>query len=103
MQPTDKEIAAIEAAWEPESGVLWKLRQGEVRANEIEALLRILDGIRFADNELLPRRFVSFVWYLPIFFEWQRKRVADRGGDMQAYQVLSNRVVAAVQGVLGVP
>lgn len=96
-------LAAIEAAWEPDDGAMWKLRQGYVDAQEIEALLRLLESIEVAEDDMLPRRFVSFVWYLPIFFEWQRERVAERGGDMKAFQVLSNRVVAVVQRVLGVP
>lgn len=96
-------LAAIEAVWEPDDGAMWKLRQGDVDAHGIEALLRILERMEVAENDMLPRRLVSFVWYLPIFFEWQRERVAERGADMKAFQVLSNRVVAAVQRVLGVP
>jgi hypothetical protein len=100
---SNEHVAAIEAAWEPDTGPLWKLRQGEVDMEQIDALLRVLDTIQVHDDDPLPRRFVSLVWYLPIFFEWQRDRVAERGSDMQVFQALSNRVVAAVQRVLGVP
>ena len=103
MIVSDKSLAAIEAAWEPEDGAMWKLRQGDIDVPQIESLLLLLERIRPAEDDLLPRRFVSLVWYLPIFFEWQRERVAERGGDIKAYQVLSNRVVAIVQQVLGVP
>jgi hypothetical protein len=102
MMLSNADLAAIEAAWEPD-GVMWKLRQGEVDTAKIEALLCLLEAIQVGEDDLLPRRFVSFVWYLPIFFEWQRERVAERGADIQAYQVLSNRAVAAVQRLLGVP
>jgi hypothetical protein len=103
MTLSNEEIAAIEAAWEPDEGAMWKLRQGEVDASQIESLLRVLEGIQVAEDDQLPRRFVSFVWYLPIFFEWQRERVAERGADIRAFQVLANRAVAVVQRLLGVP
>ena|ERR1700722_14308309 len=96
-------ISAIEAAWEPDDGPLWKLRQGEVDVEKIDALLRLLDDIKITDDDVLPRRFVSLVWYLPIFFEWQRERVAAEGGDVRIFQTMSNRVVAVVQRLLGVP
>lgn len=102
MTLSDEEFAAIEAAWEPD-GAMWRLRQGEVDAEQIDLLLRILEGIEVAEDDPLPRRFVSFVWYLPIFFEWQRERVAERGADMNAFQTLANRVVAVVERLLGVP
>jgi len=99
----DEEFSAIEAAWEVEDGAMWKLRQGEVDAAQIEALLGILEKIQVAENDMLPRRFVSFVWYLPIFFEWPRERVAERGADMKVFQTPANRTVAVVQRLLGVP
>jgi hypothetical protein len=96
-------LAVIEATWEPDNGAMWRLRQGQVDVEEIEKLLLLLESIEVAEDDLLPRRFVSFVWYLPIFFEWQRERVAERDGDLKAFQVLSNKVAAVVQRILGVP
>jgi hypothetical protein len=103
MTVSNTDLAAIEAVWEPDDGAMWKLRQGEVDAQQIDALLTTLEGIEISEHEMLPRRFVSFVWYLPIFFEWQRERVTESGRDMQVFQVLSNRVVDVVQRLLGVP
>jgi len=103
MNLSNKDLAAIEAAWEPDDGAMWKLRQGNVDAQQIDALLTALEAIEISEHDALPRRFVSLIWYLPIFFEWQRERVAENAGDMHAFHVLSNRVVAVVQRLLGVP
>jgi hypothetical protein len=52
----DKEILAqIQAAWEPDTGAMWKLREGVIDAPQIEALLRILEALEFAEDDLLPR------------------------------------------------
>jgi hypothetical protein len=97
------EIRELEQFWEPDEGVFWKLREGTLDLEGLEKVAQRLDKVQITEDCELPRRFVSLVWFIPIFFEWQRDRLSERGGDMKEFANLQNRLTGAVQRVLGVP
>jgi hypothetical protein len=96
-------IAELERYWEPDDGVFWKLRAGVLDTAGLEEVAKRLEGLTVSEEGELPRRFVSLVWFIPIFFEWQRERVQERGGNMKDFAVWQERLNGAVQEVLGVP
>jgi len=96
-------IAELERFWEPDEGVFWRLRQGVLDPQGLEKVAVLLESIKVTEESLLPRRFVALVWFIPIFLEWQRDRVKERGGDMHEFATRQNRLSGAVQRLLGVP
>ena len=96
-------IEELERFWDPDGGVFSKLREGVLDAGGLEKVASRLEAIEVPEDADLPRRFVSLIWFIPIFFEWQRERVQEQGGDMQDFARLQNRLTGVVQGLLGVP
>ena len=54
-------------------------------------------------DKALDRRFVSLIWYIPIFMGWQYERVRDKGGDMKSFIGAANKIQAVIEDILGVP
>jgi hypothetical protein len=96
-------IEELEKSWDPDDGVFARLREGVLDTDGLENVANRLEAIKVPENSDLPRRFVSLVWFIPIFFEWQRERVREQGGDMEDFARLQNRLTGVVQGLLGVP
>ncbi|HLY73918.1 MAG TPA: hypothetical protein VKU80_07335 [Planctomycetota bacterium] len=96
-------ILALEGEWSEPHGFLYTIRQGTFSAAQAESLLKTLGDIKAGDKQVLERRLVSLVWYLPIFMSWQKVRVLEAGGDGTAYDRLTNQVLGLIQEILGVP
>jgi hypothetical protein len=98
----EKEIAALEAEWSPETGFFWRIRQGQFAQSEFERVLDLVSGIRI-EGDALPRRLVSLLWYAPTFMHWQVERVQSASGDAQSYRAAVDRMTTAIEQLLGVP
>jgi hypothetical protein len=104
MKTPEDAIAELEAAWSEPNGVLFRLRQGELNSDDLADLLALLRQIDInTDASPLPRRFVSLVWYLPLFVEWQRERVSEAGGDVDTVVKFANTFTNETERLLGVP
>jgi hypothetical protein len=103
MIPLEEAIRRLEAAWDIPDGVLFRLRQGDYDPAGIEEVVALLSCLTFDDDALLPRRFVSLTWWIPTFMEWQKERVAEQGGDVEALERDAVRVRNALDQLLGVP
>lgn len=99
----DKAIPAVEAAWALPDGVLWRLRQGELDEAGLTALIALLRSIEVGEADLLPRRLVSLLWYMPTFMEWQAERVAQAGGNVEVLWRAAITVRNELERILGVP
>ena len=99
----DNFVAGIEAEWEPDVGFFWSIRQGIFRKDEFERTLARLATLPSVSQEALPARFVSVLWYIPIFMQWQLERVSERGGNLSEYGVAMNKLTAEVERILGTP
>ncbi|MBI3729053.1 MAG: hypothetical protein HY254_12080 [Burkholderiales bacterium] len=95
-------IAFLEMAWD-DGGVLAQIREGRFDANEGEKFLHVLKNLHVDDNALLPKRFVSLMWYLPSFLEWQRKRVEKVTGDVASFERFIIETHNTLEEVLGIP
>ena len=51
----------------------------------------------------LPRRVVSLLWYIPAFLGWQRDRVAEAEGDLDALDRAEVEIRNELERILGVP
>jgi len=98
----DDLIRALDAAWDI-PGFLGHLREGQFSEAEAAAFLKLLQSIDLGAERCVPKRLVSLLWYLPSFLQWQEERVAERGGDLQAYRRFTTKAHNILEEVLGVP
>ena len=97
-------VNELEALWAEPTGPLYRLRQGELDEEIAERILAVLRRTSIpAEAEALPRRLVEVTWYMPLFLSWQRGRVAERGGDEQAFARLLDEVTNEMERILGLP
>ena len=95
-------VEELEAEWDT-NGFFDRVRNGEYDAARGQAVLATLRAISIGDEEMVPKRLVSLLWYLPSFLAWQTERIAERGGDRTSYERFATEVLTTLQEVLGVP
>lgn len=97
-----KWVISLERAWD-ENGFLWKVRGGHFDIQEGEEFINFLRLIENENYQVFDKRFVSLIWYIPLFLDWQKERVIEKGADALSYGRFNSRVSNAVQNILGVP
>lgn len=102
MKDFDCIIQQFETEWDT-NGFFDRVRNGEYDQQRAQEILEILRTISIGEDELLPKRLVSLLWYLPSFLGWQSERVAKRNGDMVAYQKFVTEIFNTLEEILGVP
>jgi len=102
MSDSSKElIAALEQEYDQEEGFLGLLRLGHFDSLARDRFLELLRSIRLEPSELIDRRVVSLLWYIPLLMQWQERRLdAD---ERTALQETLNAVTTELERVLGVP
>ncbi|MCK1735944.1 hypothetical protein IVA79_18875 [Bradyrhizobium sp. 138] len=95
-------VEQLEAEWNAD-GFFDRVRNGNYDAVRGQAVLAVLRAIEIGDEDLVPKRLVSLLWYLPSFLSWQTERIAEKGGDHAAYERFVTEVESALEDVLGVP
>jgi hypothetical protein len=99
----EKEIEAIESEWAKEDGFFWRIRQGHFVSSDFSRALNKVSAIAVSDDDDLPRRIVSLLWYVPLFMQWQVERVQANKGDLNAYASAVIQMTNEVERILGVP
>jgi hypothetical protein len=102
MMNFDPIIGRLETEWDLD-GFFYFIRQGKFDPGLANNILDTLNSIDFGDKELIPRKLVSLLWYMPIFLSWQVERVREKGGDGAAYERFSTEVTNVLEKVLGTP
>lgn len=95
-------IEQLEVEWNT-NGFFDRVRNGDYDGGRGQAVLTVLRAIKIGEEDMVPKRLVSLLWYLPSFLSWQTERIAEKGGDLVAYERFVTEVEATLQGVLGVP
>ncbi len=104
MNDTSELIKRLESEYDIDRGFLGRLRQGAFDKEGLDRLLSVLKSIDFGHAKSIDRRLVSLLWLIPTLMEWQRERVAEKGGDItQLQRWASTRVQSALNKVLGMP
>ena len=96
-------IPELEQFWDLPDGYFYRLRQGDYDPRGAAAVEELLNSIEVSEASQLPRRLVSLTWFIPTFMEWQIERVGKAGGDTSALQRDIDRLLNAVERLLGVP
>ncbi len=94
-------ITFLEFEWS--EGFLYSIRQGIFVVEQGKDFVLKLNKIALENSETLNRRFVSLLWYIPQFLEWQKERLESSGINMDEYRQVSNSVLNTVEEILGVP
>jgi hypothetical protein len=92
----------LEAAWELETGFLGRLREGVFDSVLYGDFVTTLMGIRLDEQEALPQRLVTLLWFICPFMEKQTERVAAMI-DMEAYAVKRATIELQLERILGLP
>lgn len=92
----------LEEEWDSE-GFLGQVRTGQFSTNEGADFLELLRSLELDENACIPKRLLSLLWYLPSFLSWQGDRVAEKGGDVVAYEKFVTDVQNVLEETLGVP
>lgn len=96
-------IETLESEWSMSSGFLSLLRQGEFSKEGLDRLLFLIDKIDINEQELIDRRLVSLVWYIPIFMGWQKERLQENGLNLLNLNDAIAKVTNRLEHILGVP
>jgi hypothetical protein len=96
-------INGIESEWELETGFLGQLRLGKFDPVGLERLLGILGEIQLNDEQLINRRLVSLLWYIPIFMSWQLERLQNQASEMKQVDHSRNEILILLEKILGIP
>jgi hypothetical protein len=97
-------IRRLEAEWSKPNGFLGKVREGAFDEGQGSAFATMLEDITPKPGETtIDRRLVALIWYVPVFLRWQKERIAESGGNVVAFERLTNRVQGIVERILGVP
>jgi hypothetical protein len=99
---TQAAVQALEEAWDT-AGFLGMVRTGCYVRAEGEKFLQLLRSIELQPDACIPGRLVALLWYLPSFLEWQKPRIAEKGGDVQSYARFVTEVHNHLEELLGVP
>jgi hypothetical protein len=95
-------IQLLDSEWDTD-GFFDRLRNGTYDIGQAQEVLKILQTIKVNENDALPKRLVTLLWYLPSFLGWQVVRVAEAGGDRAAYEKFITKVYNVLEEVLGTP
>lgn len=95
-------IQRLDSEWDT-NGFFDRVRNGGYDAKQAQAILRTLQAINIDDDEMLPKRLVALLWYLPSFLSWQTERIAEKGGDRAGYEKFMIDVHNVLEEVLGTP
>lgn len=96
-------IQALEIEWSQPDGFLGKVRGGIFDRQQEVNFIATLQKIKLPDGEMISKRLVALLWYIPVFLRWQTERVIEVGGDAIAYEHFTNQVQAAIEDILGIP
>ncbi len=95
-------IHLLESEWDTD-GFFERIRRGSYDAEQAQVILGVLRSTKMAEDELLPRRLVSLLWYIPSFLGWQVGRLAASGADVVAYERFTTEIHNALEELLGTP
>lgn len=94
-------ISDLEAEYDLDDGFLGLLRGGHYDTRARDRFLHLLESIDLGSSEVVNKRLVSLLWYVPLFLQWQDRRL-DEEERAQLRQVL-DQVTNQLERILGVP
>ncbi|MCK4636114.1 MAG: hypothetical protein KAT32_04590 [Candidatus Moranbacteria bacterium] len=91
----------IEKEWEL-SGFFGRLRGGVFDNDRLNKLIQLLEDVELDLNDKIDRRFVSLIWYIPLFIGWQIERIEDEK-EIDLLKKGRNKIEGLLEEILGIP
>jgi hypothetical protein len=98
----DLYLEELEAAWELETGFLGCLRGGVFDRTLYGTFVTTLMRVKVEEGKLLPARFVTLLWFIPPFMEWQTEQITTTF-PLEEYQLAKARIQQQLERILGIP
>lgn len=98
----NEQIEQLDLSWDIDEGFFGNLRQGKFDNGLFTNFMSLLKSISFEEDELIPRRVVSLLWYIPLFMEWQKERVAGTI-SLDDYNNKKTQIENELERILGIP
>jgi hypothetical protein len=100
MKQTNPELlAALDAAWDDETGFLGRLRYRHFDAALGRAYVDLVQSIEVDEGEPFSPDFIRLLWFVPLFLEWRQRDMAE---DRDLADI-SDLVRERVMELLGTP
>ena len=94
-------IADLEYEYDQNEWFLGLLRNGHFDSLGRERLLKLLGSIDLGSAEVIDKRLVGLLWYMPLLMQWQGRRLDD--DERKSLHEAVNAVTTQLKRVLGVP
>jgi hypothetical protein len=94
-------ISDIEAEYDLDEGFLGLLRGGHFDTRARDRFLQLLDSVDLGQGEMISRRIVALLWYIPPFLQWQIMRLDE--DERKSLQRVLDHVTNQLERILGVP
>ena len=97
----------LEAEYDRQDGFLGQLREGVLRSDDARRFLDLLEEIEIGESPV-DVRLVRFLWFTPVFIQWQKERIELLAGtssavDPAAIEEILNHVISLFEERVGVP
>lgn len=98
---TDALIGRLEAEYDLENGFLGLLRGGHFDTRAADRFLRLLGTIDLGDGDVIHRRVVTLLWFIPVFLQWQEHRLDE--DEWAALRRVIDAATNQLERILGIP
>lgn len=103
MDGTRNVIELLEAEYDQSEGFLGQLRAGVLDEQAYERFLDLLRGLEL-EGEVVSRRVVELLWFVPTFMEYQTWHLEERSGlPADEYGRYKQGVLNLLMDKLGLP
>ena len=98
----DEVTEIIETSWDI-GGLFNNIRDGKFDSLQANKFIDVISNLHFDENDKIPRRLISMLWYVPIFLEWQRERIKLKVNNITEYEAFVSNIQNALEEILGIP
>ena len=98
----EKLFEELDQCWDYDNGFFGQLKQRIFDNKLFDKLIAILRDIHFEDEETIPKRVVSLLWFIPLFMEWNATGVSDQISK-DDYNNCSTLIENELIRILGIP
>lgn len=93
-------VETLEELW---LGPLTRAREGRFTLEDDRTIRNVLESLDVGRSDVIPKKLVTQLWFIPQFMEWQTDRVSYNVDNYNGYAILCSWVGARIGELLGEP
>ena len=93
-------VETLEELW---LGPLTRARDGRFTLEDDRMIRRVLESLDVGKSDVIPKKLVTQLWFIPQFMEWQTERVSSHADNYNGYANLCSWVGSRIGVLLGEP